>query len=625
MTIGALHFTGRIWRPATLLVCALAAGGAMAEPALQRVEPPFWWTGFKDSRLQLMLHGPDIGRMEPGVEHPGVRIERVRRVSSPNYLFVYLDLADAAPGQFNLVLSGGGRRIVHPYLLHAKNPDPEHARGFNRADAIYLITPDRFANGDTGNDNLPGLGDPVDRSALQGRHGGDLAGIIRHLDYIADLGFSAIWLNPVLENAMPEGSYHGYATTDFYRVDPRLGSNEQYLALARQARRLGLGLIMDIIVNHCGSRHWWLDDLPDPDWLNHPEASRMTSHQRTVHQDPHAAEADRREMVDGWFVPAMPDLNQRHPLLGDYLIQNALWWIEYLGLAGIRMDTWPYPDKDYMARWTARLMSEYPQFNIVGEEWSLNPAIVSYWQRGKRNADGYSTRLPSLMDFPLQDAIRRALTEPEDWNSGLIVLYRALANDFQYSAPDDLVIFLDNHDMSRIHTQLGEDEALQRMALGLLASLRGIPQIYYGTEILMANRESDDHGLIRSDWPGGWPGDAVNAFTGDGMARGQREAREHLRRLLHWRRDQPVVHNGHLTHFVPRNGVYTFFRHDDAATLMVVLNKNAETASLDSSRFAEVLGSARRAVDAMTGKRHRLDRAMRIPPRTLMLLEVERP
>ena len=599
-----------------------------AAPTIERVEPPNWWTGFEHRELQLLVHGEGISSHVPAIDHPGVVLRRVVRVKSPNYLFLYLDVApDAPPGAFDIRFGDSG--LTHRYTLLARSADPAHARGFGGSDAIYLITPDRFANGDPANDSIEGMADRLDRSNKNGRHGGDLQGIMDALPYIRDMGFTAIWLNPVLENDVPAFSYHGYGATDFYRVDARYGSNEQYRELVRKAKEMGIGTIMDMIVNHTGETHWWMDDLPSDDWINMPTAPRVTSHQRYVNQDPHASDADRRAYSDGWFVvPGMPDLNQRNPLLADYLTQNAIWWIEYLGLAGIRMDTYPYPDKHYMAEWTRRVMQEYPQFNIVGEEWSGNPATVSYWQRGQSNLDGYVSWLPSLMDFPLQEALWLALTT-EDGGAlddrspgGLERLYRALSYDFLYPDPNALVTFPDNHDMSRIFTQVGHDVDLWRMALAYVLTMRGAPQIYYGTEILMNNRGDDSHGNIRSDFPGGWPGDRRNAFTGEGLSAREREAQAFVRTLLQWRRETPVVHHGRTMHFVPEDATYVYFRYDDEDAVMVALNKNGKARALDLARFAERLDGYDEAHDVLTGESLPLDRPLDLPARSVRVMEL---
>ena len=614
----------RLVLPTILLLCAATQAPHADAAEIVRVEPPSWWQGFRETGLQLLVYGTGISALEPAIEYPGITITRVERVDSPNYLFVYLDIDPSAEtGELDIVFTGDGETISHRYSLHGKNRDPAHARGFSPADAIYLITPDRFVNGIADNDNVTELGDPVDRTNPGGRHGGDIQGILGSLDYIRDMGFTAIWLNPLLENAMPEYSYHGYSTTDFYAVDPRYGSNDEYRQLVRQAKAKGIGVIMDMIINHSGSEHWWIEDLPAKDWINFPDGYVGTNHQRTTWQDPYASEFDATRFADGWFVETMPDLNQRNPLLADYLVQNALWWIEYLGLAGIRMDTYPYPDKHFMTEWTRRLMAEYPQFNIVGEEWSLNPAIVSYWQRGKQNHDGYVSYLPSLMDFPVRETMRNVLVAAEpEWGSVWEPLYVMLANDFLYPDPASLVVFADNHDMSRIFTQLGEDYDLFRMAMAYVLTMRGIPQIYYGTEILMANRDADDHGLIRSDFPGGWPGDKVNAFTGDGLTAQQKDAQAFLKNLLGWRREQPVIHHGRLMHYNPLGNVYAYFRYDEDETVMVIFNRGRETVSVETDRFAERLGGRTRAMDVITGRLYNIAKRISLEPRSVLVLEI---
>ena len=619
-------------RKALILLLVLAAPlQVLATPsAIERVEPPNWWIGFEETGLQLLVHGRGISDYEPAIEHDGVSIVRVERVDSPNYLFVYLDIAPTTQtGSFDIVFRGEAGELTHRYTLLEKSRDPDHARGFDGSDAIYLITPDRFANGDPANDSIEGMPDKLDRGFKGGRHGGDIQGIADALPYIRDMGFTAIWLNPVLENNVPEYSYHGYGATDFYRVDARYGSNEQYRELVQNARAMGIGTIMDMIVNHSGETHWWMDDLPTPDWINMAEDPQVTSHQRYVNQDPHVSAADKRAYSDGWFVvPGMPDLNQRNPLLADYLTQNALWWIEYLGLAGIRMDTYPYPDKHYMAEWTRRLMLEYPDFNIVGEEWAGTPATIAYWQRGQVNHDGYVSHLPSLMDFPLQEAVWLGLVTNKDEEqfdhspSGLERMYRRLSMDFLYPDPDALVIFPDNHDMDRIFTQLEEDYDLWRMAMAYFATMRGVPQFYYGTEILMDSTDDSSHGNIRSDFPGGWAGDLKNAFTGEGLGERELEAQAFLRTLLNWRKDATVVHHGKTMHFVPEDRIYVYFRYDDEDSVMVVINKNAEAVELELERFAERLHGRGEARDVVTGEAFRLDSALPMPKRSVRVLEL---
>jgi len=591
---------------------------------IERVEPPFWWQGFRNTELQLLVHGEKVGELTPTVEYAGITVKRVERGESPNYLFVYLDIAPSAKvGRFDILFTGEERTLSYSYELREKNPDPDHTKAFSAADVVYLITPDRFANGNPDNDSVDGYDDASNRDDDYGRHGGDIDGVSQHLDYIADMGFTQIWLNPVLENAMPKASYHGYATTDYYLVDPRFGSNESYRELVAAARARGVGVIMDLIVNHSGSRHWWADDLPTDDWHNFADTKAYSTHARTSIQDPYASEFDKAAHADGWFVATMPDLNQRNPLLADYLIQNAIWWIEYVGLSGIRQDTYPYPDKHFMTEWTRRIMDEYPHFNMVGEEWSPSPAITSYWQRGKNNHDGYESSLPSVMDFPLQIVMQQSLTDPEKpWGSIWTPVYETLGHDFLYPDPFNLMIFPDNHDMSRIYTQLGEDYERFRMAMAFYLTMRGIPQIFYGTEILMSHPGTDSHGALRMDFPGGWDDDEKNAFTGAGLSDAQRHAQSFVRKLLNWRKQKTVIHNGQLMQFTPIRNVYAYFRYDEDDTVMVIFNRGDESVTIETDRFAERIGDSRMAVDVITDESHDISESLTLGPRSVLLLEV---
>ncbi|WP_020536757.1 glycoside hydrolase family 13 protein [Lewinella cohaerens] len=608
-----------------LSLLLLISFGLQSQSSIERVEPANWWTDMHNPEVQLLVYGKNIGDLLPKTTHPGINIERVSRVSNPNYLFVDLKITAAAKaGDVVLSFTKNGKEVLQQeWQLLDRNQDPAMRKGFDNADVLYLITPDRFANGNPDNDNIAGMRETANRSTLGGRHGGDIAGMRQHLDYIHDLGFTAIWVNPLLENDMEAYSYHGYSTTDFYRVDPRFGTNEEYQLLANESREKGVKVIMDMIVNHCGLEHWWMKDLPSEDWINTWDEYTQTNHRKTVWQDPYASAIDKKVFADGWFVPTMPDLNQRNPFMATYLIQNSIWWTEYLGLAGIRMDTYPYPDEDFMAEWTRRVMEEFPYLNIVGEEWFENPSTVAYWQAGKDNPNGYTSYLPSLMDFPLQQAFIKALNEEEAFKSGWITAYEMLAQDFLYADPMNLVIFPDNHDMSRIFRQVNEDEDLFRMAMVYFATTRGIPQIYYGTEILMSNAPAGDHGDIRSDFPGGWAGDPVNAFTGDGLTSAQVAAQDFTKTLLRWRKSAEAVHYGKMTHFLPEDGTYVYFRYNDEQKVMVAFNKNDEGTSLDLERFAEMLEGVTIGKDILTGQPHTLDKQLQIPARGVMILELD--
>lgn len=612
---------------AALDVTDHAATGVVA-----RVEPPNWWTGFEERALQLMIYGENVGALEPQVSYPGVSINRIERVASPNYLFVYLDIGRRArPGTFDVVFTRDGAFAdVAPYTLEERRPGSAEREGFNATDVIYLITADRFANGDPTIDAVEGYAQGVDRADDYGRHGGDLRGLRDHLDYIADMGFTQIWLNPILENAQPEQSYHGYAQTDLYRVDPRYGSNADYVALAAEARARGIGLIQDLVPNHIGSGHRWMADLPTPDWVNHGGEFVETTHQRSALQSPYSAAIDRAAITEGWFVSAMPDLNQRNPLLADYLIQNSIWWVERADLSGFRIDTYPYSDIGFLADWMDRLHREYPRFNTTGEEWVTNPKMVAYWQRARDVApDGPVSR--SMMDFPLQDALRRGLTEPDNWGSGLIVLYDMLGNDPLYANPFELTIFTDNHDMDRVHTQMGRDADLTRMAFAWLLTMRGIPHTYYGDEVLMANDKPGDHGQIRSEFPGGWPDHAANAFTSEGLDDQAAQTQAFVRALANWRKTASAIHDGALMQFAPMvrgddvsplQHLYVYFRYDDAQKVMVVLNKGGAT-DLDLDRYAEVLAGHTTARDVITGETHALADGLSVAARSATVFEIE--
>lgn len=605
-------------------VLALYAVDANAESRIDRVEPATWWVGMQDGRLQLLVHGERVADLEPAIAYASVTVQRVTRTDNPNYLFIDLQLAsDVRPGRFSIEFLHNGQAVLsHEYELLERVPGSAGRHGFSPSDVIYLVTPDRFANGNPGNDRVAGYRQGPDRRDRDGRHGGDLQGVLEQLDYIQGMGFTQLWLNPVLQNDQPESSYHGYAATDFYLVDARFGDNEQYRTLGTEARKRGIGLIMDVVLNHCGSEHWWMRDPPAHDWINHAGQFVGTSHNRESQQDPHGTDADRDDLSSGWFVPTMPDLNQKNPLLATYLIQNSIWWVEFAGLSGLRVDTWPYSDKEFLNEWSRRLLDEYPRLNIVGEEWSTNPAIVSYWQRGRPRGDGYNSYLPSLLDFPLQHAAVRAFVEEESTKTGLIGIYRTLADDSLYADPYNLVIFPDNHDMSRVFTQLGGRLDLFRMAIAFFLTTRGIPQLYYGTEILQANPGTAADGDIRSDFPGGWTGDSISGFTANGLSAEQREAQDFTRSLLQWRKGATAIGSGKLTQYAPQAGVYVYFRHTEQQKIMVVINKAGDERHIDTERFHEVIGSSTDAIDVLSGRHHELRQGIVVPARSITIMEL---
>ena len=580
----------------------------------------------QNNKLQLLIYGKNISQLKPVVKSEKIKIERIVQVENPNYLFINLSLEGAIVGTYPITFYKGKKAIyTHNFELKAKERDPEKLVGFNSSDVMYLITPDRFVNGEPSNDEIESMPDKLARNEKFGRHGGDIQGMVNSLDYISDMGFSAIWINPIIENDMPKYSYHGYAATDFYAVDRRYGTNEEYREFCRAAEEKGIKVIMDMIMNHSGSEHWFVKDPPTSDWINNQDNYIQTSHRRNTNLDIHASEYDKKAFTDGWFVETMPDLNQRNELMATYLIQNTLWWVEYSGISGIRMDTYPYPDKYFMADWTCAVMEEYPNMNIVGEEWSTNPAIVSYWQKGKVNHDGYTSCLPSIMDFPLQDAVKKGLTQEEKlYGSGMIETYKALSMDFLYADPDNLVVFPDNHDMDRFFTQVGGDYNLFKMGMSYYATVRGVPQFYYGTEVLMQNDEfPGDHGVIRTDFPGGWEGDKVNAITGAGLSTQQKEAQVFTKKLLNWRKTSNAVHSGKLIQFVPANGIYVYFRLTDDEKVMVVFNKNSENTIVETNQYQECLGGAKTARNAIDGKEVDISGRFEIAARSALILEIK--
>ena len=589
--------------------------------SLQRVEPMFWWAGMKNPSLQLMVYGEEIGMTRVAIDHPGVVLQQVSLVENPNYMFIDLNIGKALPGSFSIRFIRDNQTVAeYSYELKEREPDSAERKGFGTSDAMYLVMPDRFANGNPENDHIEGMKEKPNRTFRGGRHGGDIQGLSDQLDYIADMGFTAIWLNPLLENDQPSYSYHGYSTTDFYKVDARYGSNEEYRNFAMKASQKGIKLIMDMIFNHCGSEHWWMKDLPSDDWINNYPDYQITNHIKTLIQDPNGSEYDREQMIDGWFVPTMPDLNQRNPFMETYLIQNSIWWIEYAGLSGIRMDTYPYPEKEMMARWNLRVLEEYPGFNNVGEEWHNDPAIVSYWQKGKKNVDGYDGQIPSMMDFPLQNAVSSGLRQPG--TDGLRQMYDALAMDFLYPDPTNLVVFPDNHDMSRFYMQVNQDFDLFKMGIAYFLTIRGIPQIFYGTEVLLTH-SGDDHGDIRKDFPGGWKDDPINGFTGQGLSDREKEAQAYIRQLLNWRKDKTVIHNGKTRHFLPFDGHYVYFRYNDEDMVMVVINKNDKETTLDTARLNEMLNGKTKAREVISGKVADILTGLKLPAKSVSVFEIE--
>ena len=612
----------------TIIALITLAFPALLNAQIQHVEPLDWFIGMKNQHLQLLINGNNVGELLPVINYSGVTITKVTRGDSKNYLFIDLFISNITkPGSFVIKFMGSGKSIyTYNYTLHDRQQDALKFKGFDAHDVIYLLVPDRFANGDNSNDIVVGMKEStIDRNLDGARHGGDIRGIIDRLDYINEMGFTAIWPTPLLENDMPSYSYHGYSITNHYLVDPRFGTLDDYKELSLKVRQKGMKLIFDGVINHTGSNYWWMNDLPFKDWINFPETKLRTNHRRTVNEDLYASIYDKELMSKGWFDKTMPDMNGQNPFLANYLIQNSIWWIETLQLGGIREDTYPYSDKTFLKDWSCRIMTEYPNFSIVGEEWSLNPLITSYWQKGKQNRDGYTNCLTTLMDFPLQAALIDALVQPDstDFGKGMTKLYEALANDFVYADPNNILVMGDNHDMDRLFTQLNQDVKLTKMALTYLLTIRGIPEIFYGTEILMDNTGHHKvDGLIRADFPGGWKGDKINAFTGEGLTNEQQGVQAFLKKLLNWRKNNPVISTGKTLHFAPFNGVYVYFRYNKEKIIMVVLNNNASTVSIDPKRFAEILKNKSKGKNIITDEMISINEEFSVAPKSSVIMDI---
>ena len=603
-----------------ILVILLLACSISYSQQIERIEPPFWWEGFKNTSLQLLVYGENISNLDFNIKSNIVELVSVEKAENPNYIFLNLEVNDKGrSGDFDI--DYGGNSIK--YNIHKKELDSDMHIGFNTSDVLCLITPDRFINGDYSNDNHPDMLEKASRGPW-GRHGGDLKGINDNLNYLIDLGYTAIWLNPILENNMVKSSYHGYSTTDYYKVDPRFGTNEEFKNLTKKADRMGVKMVMDIIPNHSGSEHWFVKDPPFSNWLNFNNSYSQTTHRRETVQDIHASEYDKKNFVDGWFVETMPDLNQNNKFMSKYLIQNAIWWIEYSGIKGYRVDTYPYSDKDFMSDWTYEIMNEYPHFNIVGEEWSDTPIVTSYWQAGKVNHDGYVSYLPSLMDFPLQINFAEALNDEITWGNGFVKPYRTLASDFLYGDPYNLVVFPDNHDMTRFLTQVNNDLNLFKMGLVFYTTVRGIPQFYYGTEVLMnSNDNPRSHDVIRSEFPGGWNDHEVSALTGKGLTNDQIEFQNFFKKLLNWRKNNKVVHQGKFIHFTPKEQeeIYSYFRILGNKMVWTIFNRKDEAQSINLDKYQEVLKGESKGYDVIYEKSIDLNK-LKISPKSALIIEI---
>jgi neopullulanase len=622
----SFSFAAQIKRFASILLCTFLlmtsiALGQTAKLGRYRVDPPNWWVGMQNTKLDLILMGDRIAAKQVKIDYPGVKLLGVDHGEEERYLFIHLDVAGAAAGTFNIVLTEGKSQEYVPYVLRPRAADAMRKRGIDGSDVIYLIMPDRFANGDPANDELKSLNQVgINRDSILQRHGGDLKGISNHLDYIADLGMTALWLNPVQENNEPKESYHGYAITDHYRVDPRLGDNESYRHLVEKCHAKGLKMIMDMVYNHWGDKHYLNQRLPSLDWVHQQKEFQRTSYRANTLIDPHVAKGDLRIFTDGWFDRHMPDLNQQNLQLASYLIQNSIWWIEYANLDAFRIDTWLYSDATFMRNLLEAIFKEYPSFGVFGETWVQGVALQAFVTKNHLDIKP-AANLPGVTDFQLYDAINEALTKKMGWTEGVSRMYQTLAEDYLYADPQQNVIFLDNHDLSRYYSMVGEDLRKFKMGVAWLATMRGIPQVFYGTEILMKSWANPD-ARVRIDFPGGWQGDTQDKFQAAGRSTDENEAFDYMRSLLKWRRSKSCFRDGKLIHFVPADGIYVYFRMDAASRVMVVMNCNDTGKLLKLDRFAECLQGVRRFQEATSGNEMAFGNELKIAPWTTLVLDL---
>lgn len=597
-----------------------------AKVDITRIEPENWFAGMKNPQVQLMVYGHNIREAQVSTDYPGAKIDSLVRLDSPNYLLIYINLNGAKPGNMPLTFTQGGSKKRVMYAIKPRTMQGEDRKGFTNADVLYMLMPDRFANGNLKNDVVKGMRDELcNRNEPSLRHGGDIEGIRQHLDYFKELGVTALWFTPLLENDRPadEGkysTYHGYATTNYYRVDPRFGTNDDYKALVSEAHQKGLKVVMDMIFNHCGDYHPWNLDAPSKDWFNNPNYGLQTSYKLTPVLDPYASKVDMRETVDGWFVKSMPDLNQRNPHLMRYLIQNSEWWIETVGIDGIRMDTYPYADRDAMALWMKTLNDEYPNFNTVGETWVTEPAYTAAWQKDSKLSKTNSN-LKTVMDFAFFDRLSMAKhEETDDWWKGLNRIYNVLCYDYLYTNPSSVMAFIENHDTDRFLGN-GKDSTALKQAYALLLTMNRIPQLYYGTEVLMNGTKEVTDGNVRKDFPGGFPGDTHNCFTREGRTRAENAMFDWTSRLLHWRQGNEAISKGKQTQFIPWHGVYVLARQYKGKNVMTILNGKKQAAKMEVGRYAEIIGTHTTARNVITGQAVDLSKDIELTPRETLIIE----
>ncbi|VAV83632.1 Neopullulanase, partial [hydrothermal vent metagenome] len=564
---------------------------------VEKIEPPFWWSNMHQQELQLMMYGKDIAQYDVSISN-NITITDIKKAENPNYQFITIDTKAIQSGIVTISVSKNGKVIqTLDYEFKERRDNSALRKGFDSSDVIYLLMPDRFANGNPDNDSTDDTSEKVNRNDKGGRHGGDIQGVINNLDYLNDLGATAIWSTPLLEDNEPKYSYHTYAQSDLYKIDPRFGTNEDYKNLAAQMHKRDMKLIMDYVTNHWGSKHWMIQDFPSKDWIHYWENGengfQRSNYRMETQFDSNASQIDTKSCMDGWFDTTMPDMNQSNPLLLKYITQNAIWWIEFANLDGLRVDTYSYNDKEAIAKWTKAIMDEYPNFNIVGEVMMHDQAQMAYWQKDSKIGaiQDFNSHLPSVMDFTLHDAITTVFNEDNaSWNDGMIKVYGNFVNDFLYPDINNILVFAGTHDSNRINDFVKSDINKYKLALTLIATVRGIPQVYYGDEIgMLGNKDKHGDGDIRRDFPGGWQSDTNNAFTKEGRTEKQKAYFNFTKKLLNWRKGNKVIHSGKTMHFIPEHNVYVYFRYNDTGKVMVIINNSKERQELNLSRFAEMI------------------------------------
>jgi len=610
-------------------IFALSAA-SVAFSQIQKVEPTFWWKGMKNPELQILVYGKNIADNEIELSD-GVQIKDIQKVENPNYVFVTVNTNEINVPKFKINIKNGKKNIgSYTYELKERQANSANRESFTSKDVMYLIMPDRFANGDEKNDSTPDLIEKANRNLPNGRHGGDLRGIINNLDYIQNLGATAIWLTPVNEDNEKVYSYHGYAQTDLYKIDGRYGTNEEYRELSQKLNKRNMKLVMDYVTNHWGVSHWMIKDLPTKDWIhwfNDGESGFKRSNYKTTTQfDTNASEIDKKVALDGWFDTTMPDINQKNPLVLKYLTQNAIWWIEYAELGGFRVDTYPYNDKEAMAKWAKAITDEYPKFNIVGETWLNTAGQISAWQKDSKTGEAanYNSNLPSVMDFMLYGDLPKALKEKEGWDTGMNKIYNVFTSDFLYPDINNVMVFFENHDTERWNEIFNDDPKAYKLGLTLISTVRGIPQTYYGSEIGMrGDKNKGGDADIRRDFPGGWKSDKVNAFNPVNQTPEQKEFYQFTQKLLNWRKGKEVIHTGKTKNFVPQNNVFVYFRYNEKESVMTILNNNEKDEKLDLKRFKESLKGFSKGKDVISDKEFSLQNSLIIPAKTAMIIELK--